>query len=305
MARTRGNASVVSLPTTWGGALPSAIPAEVFRGSKCWTNVTFPRKHPIAVFLLFGSNPSAETAMPASTSVRQHLSADALTAALHSRFATITDPRCLTPTTSLTDALLSAYALFALKDPSLLAFDQRRQDDNFRALYHIQHVPCDTQMRVILDPLPPEELRPAFQDVFRSVQRGKVLASYRFLDECYLLALDGTGYSSSTTVHCDSCLQKHHQDGSITYYHQMLGAVLIHPDKSEVIPLAPEPIIKHDGETKNDCERNAARRLLKKFRQDPPHLQVVVVEYALSSNAPHVRDLQDAGMHFILGVKEG
>jgi hypothetical protein len=44
---------------------------------------------------------------------------------------------------------------------------------------------------------------------------------------------------------------------------------------------------------------------LEKFRADHPTLQVVVVEDALSSNAPHVRDLQEYDMHFILGVKEG
>jgi hypothetical protein len=30
----------------------------------------------------------------------------------------------------------------------------------------------------------------------------------------------------------------------------MLGAVLVHPDRREVIPLAPEPILKGDGATK-------------------------------------------------------
>jgi hypothetical protein len=34
-------------------------------------------------------------------------------------------------------------------------------------------------------------------------------------------------------------------------------------------------------------------------------LSVIVVEDALSSNAPHVRDLKDYDMHFLLGVKEG
>ena len=29
----------------------------------------------------------------------------------------------------------------------------------------------------------------------------------------------------------------------------MLGAVLIHPERREVIPLAPEPIVKGDGTT--------------------------------------------------------
>jgi hypothetical protein len=243
--------------------------------------------------------------MPATRQVRKHLAADALVALLRARFACIPDPRPGKPVVSLTDALLAAFAMFALKDASLLAFDQRRHDVNLRSLYHIGRVPCDTQMRVILDPLPPEELRPAFQDVFRQLQRGKELEAYRFLDAGYLLLLDGTGYFSSQKVHCPSCLEKHHADGTITYSHQLLGAAIVHPDKAEVIPVTPEPIIKQDGDTKNDCERNAARRFLHKFRQDHPHLSVIVVEDALSSNAPHVRDLRDYGMHFILGVKEG
>ena len=61
------------------------------------------------------------------------------------------------------------------------------------------------------------------------------------------MALDGTGYFSSKTIHCPSCLEKHHRDGSTTYSHQMLGAALIHPDRREVIPLMPEPIVKQDG----------------------------------------------------------
>lgn len=67
----------------------------------------------------------------------------------------------------------------------------------------------------------------------------------------------------------------------------------------------PEPIIKQDGETKNDCERNAAKRFLHKLRRDHPHLNLIVIEDALSSNAPHIRELHDHNMHYILGVKEG
>ena len=33
--------------------------------------------------------------------------------------------------------------------------------------------------------------------------------------------------------------------------------------------------------------------------------QVYVVEDGLASNGPHIRDLLDCGMHFILGVKPG
>jgi hypothetical protein len=126
-----------------------------------------------------------------------------------------------------------------------------------------------------------------------------------FVEGHYLLALDGTGYFSSKQIHCESCLEKHHRNGTVTYSHQMLGAALIHPDKREVIPLMPEPIIKQDGTTKNDCERNAAKRFITKLRQDHPHLNLIVTEDSLSSNAPHIEMLQDHDLHYILGVKEG
>jgi hypothetical protein len=71
-----------------------------------------------------------------------------------------------------------------------------------------------------------------------------------------------------------------------------------------MIPLSPEPICKQDAATKNDCERNSARRWLAKFREDHPHLKAIITEDALSPNAPHVRDITAAGCHFILGVKE-
>jgi hypothetical protein len=85
----------------------------------------------------------------------------------------------------------------------------------------------------------------------------------------------------------------------------MLGAALVHPDRTTVIPVCPEPILKQDGHDKNDCERNAGRRFLSKFRQDHPKLKVIVIQDALSATAPHIKDLKDHGMRFILSVQPG
>jgi len=242
---------------------------------------------------------------PTPPKTRKYLSADALHRLLASEFLKIPDhrPKVAIP---LPDALLSAFALFSLKDPSLLAFDARRSDENLKRLYSIGKVPSDTSMREILDPLDPDCLRPAFNALFRQLQRGKALEPMVFHQGCYLLALDGTGYFSSPTIHCDSCLEKKKsKTGEVTYSHQMLGACLVHPDFREVIPLAPEPIIKQDGTTKNDCERNAPKRLLRKTRCEHPHLSLIIVEDGLASNAPHIREILDLNMHFILGVKPG
>ena len=238
--------------------------------------------------------------------VRKRLSADALHALLRTAFRVIPDYRHDGTTIPLVDALMSAFAMFSLKDPSLLAFDARRHDQNLHNLYGIGHVPSDTQMREILDPLDPEQLRPVYGDVFRELQRGKTLERWVFLEGCYLLLLDGTGYFSSQAIHCDTCLKKtNKQTGEVTYQHQLLGAALAHPDHREVIPLAPEPIVQQDGSTKNDCERNASKRLLHKIRREHPRLRLIVVEDGLASNAPHIRELLSLGMHFLLGAKPG
>jgi len=236
---------------------------------------------------------------------RKHLSADALFGLLRNGFSKVPDHRSDGSKMTMADALMSGFAMFSLTCPSLLDYDKQRADANLQTIYGIQCPPCDSSMREVLDPLAPESLRPSFKAAFRQLQRGKALEEMVFFKGCYLLALDGTGYFSSKKIHCQSCLEKHHRDGSTTYSHQMLGAALIHPDRREVIPLMPEPIVKQDGTEKNDCERNAAKRFMAKLRQDHPHLQFIVTEDGLSSNAPHIETLHDYACHSILGVKEG
>jgi hypothetical protein len=208
-----------------------------------------------------------------------------------------------------TDCLMSALAMFSLKMPSLLHFDNHRYDDvihhNLKTLYQVENPPSDTYMRERLDPIDPQMIRPAFKALFRKMQRGKVLESYVFMNGRYLLPLDGTGVFSSHQVHCKNCCERHHANGSVTYHHQILSGVIVHPDLREVFPLCPEPIIKQDGSQKNDCETNACHRLLGDLKREHPHLKVIVTGDAIHSNGPRIRQLREDDMWFILGVKPG
>jgi hypothetical protein len=199
---------------------------------------------------------------------------------------------------------MSGFGMFSLKDSSLLEFDDRRsKDENLRKIYGLEKVPSDTQMRTIVDPVSPEEIKPIFKDVYQVVKQNGVLEKMKFLGH-YLVSLDGSGYFSSHTIHCDSCLErKNSKTGEISYHHQMLAGAIVHPDMATVIPVAPEPIIKQDGETKNDCERNAAKRFMAQLRADHPDEPFVITEDALSANAPHIRGLKKYNLRFILGVK--
>jgi hypothetical protein len=238
--------------------------------------------------------------------LRKHLNADALREKLRKRFESIEDTR-VNPDISLPDALMSGFAVFALKDPSLLAFDERRQDpqSNLYSVFGIQRAPSDSQMREILDDVASDSLRPAFSDLFQEVQRGKALEAFRFLNGHYLLSFDGTGYFSSNKIHCPNCQVKNHRNGTVSYSHQMLSAVIIHPDHAEVLPVMPEPINKQDGETKNDCELNAAKRFFPAFRQEHPLLPVIAIGDGLTANAPLIKLLLLCGFGYILIAKPG
>lgn len=208
---------------------------------------------------------------------------------------------------SLVDCLSSGLAIFNLKYPSLLKYDDDRQGyaTNLKNLFHIEKAPSDTYLRERLDEVDPSDLRRCFTKLFSCVQRSHYLENYVYHQGTYLVSVDATGYFSSKKVHCDNCCIKNHKDNTKTYYHQILGAVLVHPDCKQVIPLMPEPISKHDGSKKNDCEINAAKRLLSDLRREHPHLAITIVEDSLYSKAPHIKLLKTLNMHYIIGAKAG
>jgi hypothetical protein len=202
---------------------------------------------------------------------------------------------------------MSALAMFGLKYPSLLQFDQSRGDEYTRAnltnLYGVEQTPSDSQMREILDPVAPEDLRPAFRQIHRELQRQKALVKYQFLGG-YLRSIDGTGQFSSTQIKCDECCSRTLRNGTVQYYHQRLAAVIVHPEQKTVLPLFPEAITRQDGESKNDCERHASKRLLPAIRAAFPKLRLIVLADSLAANAPHLRLLHELQMSYIIVVKD-
>ena len=130
-------------------------------------------------------NPDAIAPKP-----RKHLSFDPLIGQIRLRAELFPDTRSGSDCDfSIADAVMSAIAVFSLKDPSLLAFEERRNDENMKSLFCLENVPSDTQMRTILDRLEPDLLRPLFHDVFCQLQRGVLAKRLSWWTTChYILA---------------------------------------------------------------------------------------------------------------------
>jgi hypothetical protein len=72
---------------------------------------------------------------------RRHLSFDPLVTKIRERAEAIPDGRSHRCDFSLADAVMSAFAMFSLKDPSLLAFEKRRNDENIKTLFFSSRFP--------------------------------------------------------------------------------------------------------------------------------------------------------------------
>jgi len=239
--------------------------------------------------------------------MRAHLNADALFAIIRKDLDQVPDHRAANASIPMGDILMSAFAMFSLKDPSLLAFDARRHEEpeSLHGVYGVGVIPSDTHMRTTADEVLPTYLRQPFRSVFHQVQRGKVLPKMTCLGGHLLLAVDGTGIHSSENIGADYCLTRERRNGKIEYHLQMLAGAFVSPNRKEVIPVCPELIRRQDGTTKNDCERNAAKRFYADLRREHPHLKIIAVEDGLSANAPHIKEVMAHDIRYIFAAKPG
>jgi hypothetical protein len=222
-------------------------------------------------------------------------------------FKSIKDHRGYNSTYSLPDLLSAGFAIFSLKDPSLLAFREQfaQRSENLKRIYGIERIPEDTALREGLDGIDPALLQAQFKPMLERLRLEGVVENRQVLGGYTLLAGDGTQHFCSSSRSCPHCLTKQHRNGSTTYHHQLLAAVWVQPGEKTVFPVAVEPIVRQDGRQKNDCELNAAKRLIPRIRQAMPNDRLLLTLDALYANAPLIRVLKEQDISFLIGIKEG
>ena len=158
-------------------------------------------------------------------------------------------------------------------------------------------------MREVIDAVDSHYLNPVFENYFYQLQRGKHLQQYQLFENLYLCPIDGTQYFSSNNIHCQQCLTAHHKKENITYSHSVLQAGIMHPELRQVIPFMPEEICNADGYTKQDCEVNAAKRLIPKLRKSHTQLGLIITGDGLFSKQPMIEHVLKNNMHYIFVAK--
>ena len=210
---------------------------------------------------------------------------------------------------SLHDTVMSALACMYFQDPSLLQFqkemEQMYHQNNLRTLFGVQTIPSSNTMKDILDNQESRRFHPTFKNIVQRLRRGKQLSQFNLLDNLTVCSIDATQYHSSESVRCQQCLTKHkeNQDKPTVYQHSALQAALMHPDMKQVIPIMAEPIKNGDGTIKQDCETNAAKRLIPLLRQQFPKMGLIVVGDDLFSRQPMIETVLANNLHFFFVAK--
>lgn len=214
----------------------------------------------------------------------------------------------------LHDTLLSGFACMFFQHPSLLQFQRRMKERrgrcNLETLFGVRQVPSDSQMREILDPLPCEPLRQLLPVLFEKIRRAgwakhfkTQLATGNTRGDYYCVALDGTQYFHSTKLGCPSCLIKTEAGGQAHYSHSVVAATLVKAGSHKVLPLDVEQVQNSDGQGKQDCELNAAKRLIPRLRAEHRQMAVIITGDDLYSHEPMVELLESQRFHYLLVAK--
>lgn len=212
------------------------------------------------------------------------------------------------------DTLMSGFALMFFQHPSLLQFQramkQKQRRCNLETIFGVKAVPSDTQMREILDGAPTEPLRRLLPELFEGVRRAgwatqfKVhLPSGQQQGDYYVVAMDGSEYFHSTQIECPGCLRQTDAKGTVHYSHQVVSATLVRPGSHRVLPLDVEEVRNSGGTEKQDCEINAGKRLMARFRREHRQMPVIVTGDDLVAHEPMVQQLLEQRMHYVLVAK--
>lgn len=239
---------------------------------------------------------------------KKHLTFACLVNAMIETFAKIPDHRTGTSTYSVSETAMCGFAPMYFRDSSLLFFQRQferspHRRSNLATMFGVKRIPSDTQIREILDEVPPEAIAPLFGGFFDRLQRGKHLVPFVFYNGAYLANIDATEYFRSEKIECPGCLEFEQKDGTVQYAHQILQVAITHPEQKQIIPLAPEHIRRTDGSEKQDCETNAGKRAVSRIRQEHPKLKLIYNGDDLYSRQPFILDVKAAGASYIFVAK--
>jgi hypothetical protein len=210
-------------------------------------------------------------------------------------------------TYTMSDIGMAAFSLFYMQSPSFLAHQEAlaagHGRSNCQTLFGMTAIPTANHIREQLDGNAPSVFDGVFLKALSTADTGDGLGRFRRLNGRLLVALDGTEHFKSRQIKCSCCSKRQRSDGGTEYFHSFLGATVVAPGHSQVLPLPPEFITPQDGAEKQDCERTAVKRWLAKHGASLKAFRPVYLGDDLFACQPVAESIKAVDSSFILTCK--
>ena len=210
---------------------------------------------------------------------------------------------------TMADIGMAAFSAFFFQSPSFLAHQRALEEghgrSNCQTLFGMAAIPSDNHIRQMLDGNSPAAFDGLFLKGLETAAAADGLAPFERLGGRLLVALDGTEHFGSRKLGCPQCSARRRTDGGTEYFHAFLGASVVAPGHTQVLPLPPEFIAPQDGAEKQDCERAAAKRWLARHAVAVARFRPVYLGDDLYACQPIAQAIRDTGGNFILTCKPG
>lgn len=215
------------------------------------------------------------------------------------------------PRYAMSQVLSLAVLMFACRVRTLRALDRISDDALFRDNWCVfsrartDTVLCSRQMTNVLAKLDLDALDALRPRMVKSLIRQKQLGD-AFAQGHLMVVSDGTGIFSSSKPHCRRCLTQKHQNGSVTYMHNILEVKVITWNGIALSVMSEAQLNPENGiYDKQDCESKAFKRMLPRLKEEFPREPIVHLLDALYCNGPTFKAIRDMKQQFICCFKPG
>lgn len=172
----------------------------------------------------------------------------------------------------------------------------------------LEEVPYWETINNYLKGVQPEELQEIVCRLVKRLVRSRAFEKARIQGKYWQVIVDGTQLYSSHKKPDGKCLYRVHNRGTekeyTEYYYYVVEAKLaLH--RNIYVSIMTEFAENQEETEKQDCERKAFYRLIRRLREKFPMLPVCISGDSLYASGPFFTACQEAGCRYLLRFKEG
>jgi len=156
----------------------------------------------------------------------------------------------------------------------------------YRALFGVEEIPHGDSVNYTFQRLKVEEVQEVVCRMMEQLMEQEEFRKKRLFGIYYLIAMDGTGVLVYHERHCEYCLTRKLNNGTICYYHPVLEAKLVTTD-GYALSIMTEFIENKDPQaSKQDCELKAFYRLTDRLKERFPKGNFCILLDGLFAGGP-------------------